>query len=209
MSVALNRTRPSDRAPLRRALAAVSLFPLAPASAFSQVLEIASDGSVVEYSQPTVITRDGATPILSTQPAATSLHARAPAPIAARLDQAGEEVALSPLLLEAVAWAESRFNPHAVSAAGAQGMMQLMPGTAAEVGVDPRDPGENVRGGARYLRRMMEMFDGDIELALAAYNAGPGAVRQYNGVPPYPETQAYVAAILDYMAARTDQERLP
>jgi soluble lytic murein transglycosylase-like protein len=134
---------------------------------------------------------------------------RAPTHIAPSLDQAGDEVALSPLLLEAVAWAESRFNPNAVSSRGAQGVMQLMPDTAAELGVDPGDPDANVRGGARYLRQMLELFDGDIELALAAYNAGPAAVRRYGGVPPFPETRAYVASVFDYMAAHAQQEQQP
>lgn len=193
---------------LGRIVGGLIVLSLSPSPAAAQVLEIASDGAVVEYDRPAVTTTDGVTPIA---PLAQSgaVPRRAPAHVAASLNQAGEEVALSPLLLEAVAWAESRFNQHAISTAGAHGVMQLMPRTAAEVGVDPLDPEQNVRGGARYLRRMLALFDGDIELALAAYNAGPGAVRQYNGIPPYPETQAYVAAILDYMAARAEQEHLP
>ena len=86
-----------------------------------------------------------------------------------------------PLLLEAVAWAESRFNTAARSPTGAIGVMQLMPGTAAELGVDPTDATANIHGGARYLRQMLVLFDGDIERALAAYNAGPAAVQRYNG----------------------------
>lgn len=90
---------------------------------------------------------------------------------------------------------ESAFNPEAVSSAGAYGLTQLMPGTAAELGVDPRDPLQNLEGGAQYLRQQLDAF-GNPALALAAYNAGPGRVRQYGGVPPFPETQNYINNIL-------------
>lgn len=90
---------------------------------------------------------------------------------------------------------ESGWNPGAVSSAGATGLAQLMPGTARKLGVDPTDPGQNLEGGARYLRQMYDKF-GTWRLALAAYNAGPGAVEQYDGIPPYAETKNYVKAIL-------------
>jgi cell wall-associated NlpC family hydrolase len=101
-------------------------------------------------------------------------------------------------VLAAVARAESGFDPDAVSGAGAVGLMQLMPGTAAELGVDPRDPVSAVDGAARYLRTQLESF-GDLRLALAAYNAGPGAVRHHGGVPPFDETRTYVARVLAAM----------
>jgi soluble lytic murein transglycosylase-like protein len=123
------------------------------------------------------------------------------------LTAAGERAALSPHLLDAVAWVESRYNAQARSPAGAIGAMQLMPATAAELGVNPDDADGNVRGGAAYLRRMLDTFDGDLELALAAYNAGPAAVRRAGGVPPYPETRAYVAAVLDRMAQLEEAAR--
>ncbi|MBX5467173.1 MAG: lytic transglycosylase domain-containing protein [Firmicutes bacterium] len=104
---------------------------------------------------------------------------------------------LSPLLLEAVAKVESDFNPAAESAAGAIGVMQLMPATAAELGVDPYNPAANILGGARYLAELLNHFHGNLELALAAYNAGPAAVAHYGGIPPYPETEAYVRRVLD------------
>lgn len=116
------------------------------------------------------------------------------------LNTAGAAVELSPRLVEAVAYVESRFRIDARSKAGAIGTMQLMPETASDLGVDPAKPEQNIHGGAKYLRQMLQMFGGNVELALAAYNAGPAAVRKYNGVPPYPETRAYVAAVLDYLA---------
>jgi soluble lytic murein transglycosylase-like protein len=140
-------------------------------------------------------------------PAAPPRAKRAPpATTASLLKTAGTRQELSPYLLEAVAYVESRFSDRAVSPAGAIGAMQLMPGTADDLGVDPRIPAQNIHGGASYLRQMLELFDGDLTLALAAYNAGPGAVQRYGGVPPFEETQAYVAAVLSYMADVASQE---
>lgn len=109
-----------------------------------------------------------------------------------------EEEGVDPDLFIRLVEVESSFRPDVTSTAGAYGLTQLMPGTAAELGVDPTDPIQNLRGGARYLRQQLDRF-GDPALALAAYNAGPGRVTQYGGIPPFQETQNYVARILgDY-----------
>jgi soluble lytic murein transglycosylase-like protein len=108
---------------------------------------------------------------------------------------------VDPALLKALIRAESNFDPNAGSPAGAQGLTQLMPGTAAGLGVtDVHDPAQAIEGGAKYLRSQLDAFGGDETKALAAYNAGPGAVTRYGGVPPYAETQQYVQRVLGYAA---------
>ena len=104
---------------------------------------------------------------------------------------------VDPRLVRAIAIAESNMNQDEISEVGAIGVMQLMPETAASLGVNPYDEAENIEGGAMYLRQMLDKFDGNVPYAVAAYNAGPGAVQRYGGVPPYGETQAYVGRVMD------------
>lgn len=120
-----------------------------------------------------------------------------PPQLDAIVDQVADDYAVDKALVEAVIHAESSFNTRAVSPKGALGLMQLMPETAARYGVhDIFDPRQNVTGGVRYLRYLLEAFDNDLRLALAAYNAGENSVLHYGGVPPYPETVNYVERVL-------------
>ena len=119
-------------------------------------------------------------------------------PYADLFQRAGAKYGVDPTLLAAVAKAESGFNPAAVSPAGARGLMQIMPSTAAGLGVDPMDPAQAVDGAARLLKQNLDSF-GSVDLAVAAYNAGGGAVQRYGGIPPYAETQNYVRKVLGYV----------
>jgi soluble lytic murein transglycosylase-like protein len=135
-------------------------------------------------------------------PAGTVGSTAAPAPVPpaqidALVDRNASTWQVDPALIKAVIANESGFDANATSGVGAQGLMQLMPETAASLGVrDPYDPGQNVAGGTRYLRGLLDRFGGDKRLAIAAYNAGPGAVEKYKDVPPYRETRNYVQNVL-------------
>jgi soluble lytic murein transglycosylase-like protein len=117
--------------------------------------------------------------------------------ISKMIDFAAKKYGVDPKLVMAVAKVESNLSPDVVSSAGAVGVMQLMPDTAQGLGVrNSKDPRENIDGGVRYLKELITSFEGDIPKAIAAYNAGPQAVRKYNGIPPYSETKAYVAKVM-------------
>lgn len=113
------------------------------------------------------------------------------------IEAAAGKYGVDPKLVSAVAEVESGYEQGAISATGAVGVMQLMPETAESLGVNPYDAAQNIDGGAKYLKQMLDTFGGDVRKAVAAYNAGPEAVREYGGVPPYSETQQYVSSVLD------------
>jgi soluble lytic murein transglycosylase-like protein len=141
-------------------------------------------------------------------PFALSRSSRPKAPVQHAFDlliaRTAKSFGVDPALVKAVVAAESNFQVEAVSHAGAQGLMQLMPGTAEEMGVRaPFKAGENLKGGVQYLKAMLDRY-GDVERALAAYNAGPGAVDRHGGIPPYRETQAYVKRVLNYYRGYQD-----
>jgi soluble lytic murein transglycosylase-like protein len=126
-------------------------------------------------------------------PSPESVSSPAKDVFAPAVDRAAAEQALPPELIHSVIKVESNYNPYALSPKGAQGLMQLIPATARRFGVDnPSDPVENIRGGAKYLKYLLDLYHGDYPLALAAYNAGEQAVARYGGVPPFAETRNYV-----------------
>jgi soluble lytic murein transglycosylase-like protein len=196
------------------AVAACALATLVVVPAQADVLEIGAGGEARWISGPNVLQVEPAglalqeTAPLAEIPAEaavfpdhavadTALHAQAvPDPYAAKVAELSERFDLSPALIEALVWQESRWRAGALSPAGARGLAQLMPGTAREMGVNPDDPYANLEGGARYLREQLDRFDGDLEKALAAYNAGPGRVISAGGIPRIRETQTYVAAVM-------------
>ena len=196
------------------AVAALALATLVVAPAQADVLEIGSDGEARWISGPNVLQVETAgfgaqeaAPLAEIPAEAavfpdyavadTALHAQAvPDAYAAKVAELSERFDLSPALIEALVWQESRWRADARSPVGARGLAQLMPGTAKYLGVNPDDPFANLEGGARYLREQLDRFDGDIEKALAAYNAGPGRVVSAGGIPRIRETQGYVAAVM-------------
>jgi soluble lytic murein transglycosylase-like protein len=146
----------------------------------------------------------------TTGPASTGTNAVRPAtsapadvaPFGAEIEAAAARHGIDPALLKGLIRQESGFDPAARSGAGAVGLTQLMPGTAASLGVtDATDPAQSIEGGAAYLAQQLQRFGGDPAKALAAYNAGPGAVAKYGGVPPYAETQNYVTSVMGKAAA--------
>jgi soluble lytic murein transglycosylase-like protein len=146
------------------------------------------------------VSTPGPTAATGAAPAATGTAGTgAKTPYAAEIDAAAKKYNVDPALLRGLIRQESNFNPNAGSPAGARGLTQLMPGTAAALGVDASIPAQAIEGGAKYLRQQLDKF-GKPELALAAYNAGPGAVSRYGGIPPYAETQDYVRKVMAYAA---------
>ncbi len=150
---------------------------------------------VQDVGDPAVIRRVLPAEQTAAAPAPASTTSLAGVPYADLFTRAGSRHGVHPALLAAVAQQESGFDASAVSPAGAQGLMQFMPATARDLGVNPFDPASAVDGAARYLADLTGQF-GSTELGLAAYNAGPGTVRRHGGIPPYPETQSYVRSVM-------------
>jgi soluble lytic murein transglycosylase-like protein len=192
---------------LARLAPAILVAMLAAGAAAAQE-EVHVDGSVVIYDGARQRMSPGAHPtarILNPKPYAhassgakvTGTTAPAPPPeVATAIHDAAQRHNVDEGLVQAVAYQESRYNTSAVSGKGARGAMQLMPATAQTLGVDASSTAGNIEGGVVYLSKMMNRYGGDTEKALAAYNAGPGAVDRYGGVPPYRETQGYVHSIM-------------
>lgn len=152
------------------------------------------------FAQPAIPAPEVAPPstVAGDAPAWASDLPAAAGPWTGAIVDAAERHDVDPRLLAAMVWQESRFDPDAVSHAGARGLTQLMPGTAADLGVDPNDPLQNLDGGARYLREQLDRF-GRTDLALAAYNAGPGRVSAAGGIPAITETRDYVTKVTGYL----------
>jgi soluble lytic murein transglycosylase-like protein len=205
------------RAWSRSALLASAVLAAAPASA--DVLEVDGDGArwisgalagapapAGAAGQPVALSADFAVPDSAVADAAAAAR-MVPAAYLAKVEELSRRFDLSPALIEALVWQESRWQAQARSPVGAQGLAQLMPGTARYLGVDAGDPFANLEGGARYLREQIDRFDGDLEKALAAYNAGPGRVAQAGGVPAIRETKAYVAAIMGRLSNHSRSQK--
>lgn len=180
---------------MRRVVIALALAAplLSTRPAAAQVLEIGEGGAVTVLSGPAVTTTEGVRPLR----AAPGLPV---APVERQLAEAAQRHGVSDRLVRAVAAQESGYRQAARSPKGALGVMQLMPATARELGVDHTTLAGNIEGGTTYLSRMLDRF-GNVRLALAAYNAGPGAVLRFGGVPPFAETQSYVRRVLARAAA--------
>ena len=186
------------------ALLATGLWAGGLVPALGQVMDIGPDGNTAIYKGPVLASAEGTHP-LNPGPRA----AKAQLAVTTAIQGAATRHALSQALVAAVAWQESRMQQGAISPKGARGVMQLMPATASGLKVNAADLSANVDGGTQYLAQMLDRFDGDIVKTLAAYNAGPEAVERYHGVPPYPETQAYVAAVLNRLADSAEQKVNP
>lgn len=167
--------------------------------------EVAGSPATAGAYSPTALTAgtaSSAVPTTGTYPVSAPSAGGSSSAYAPLIDSAAARYGIDPAVLHGLIQQESGFDPSARSSAGALGLTQLMPATAASLGVsEPLDPAQSIEGGARYLSQMLSRFGGNTAEALAAYNAGPGAVQQYGGVPPYPETQQYVAKVLGYAAS--------
>ncbi len=208
----------------RVAMTGLAVLVCAAAPAHADVMEIGPQGA--RWISGALVQAEEAAPPEADEPALVELSAEfdipphaiadaahqagvVPVVYAAKVAELARRFDLSPTLIEALVWQESRWRANAVSPVGARGLAQLMPGTARYLGVDADDPFANLEGGARYLREQLDRFDGDIEKALAAYNAGPGRVIKAGGIPRIRETQGYVAAIMGRLSNHSRPLREP
>lgn len=188
---------------------------LAAGPAVAHVFEISDDGTMLVRAAGGIVTvsaaaqgespddlpdGDAAAPDLPPAAVTTVDFPEAPDRFRAPLLDAAHRYQVSPSLLAALVWHESRWQPTALSSKGAIGLAQLMPATARALAVDPHDAGANLAGAAHYLRQMLDLFDGDVERALAAYDAGPARVLKAGGIPAIAETRSYVSAIVDRLS---------
>jgi soluble lytic murein transglycosylase-like protein len=174
-------------------------------AAQAQVIEISEAGVVTRQDGPATYLGAGTSPRPietreAARPSAAVPRSPLPSPMVRALVTSAAAHGVSADLVYVLAWHESRFRQEAVSAKGAIGVMQIMPATARSLGIDPYDLQANIEGGVILLSRLLRQYDGDLAKSLAAYDAGPGAVARYRGVPPYPETRAYVADIFEQLA---------
>ena len=176
-----------------------------------ELIRLVTDAGAIELPSHLVATilPDGALPAPDTRPAAHEKLPTTPSAfwVAEELDRAAERHGLPPEFVRSVAEAESALRPDAISAKGAIGVMQLMPATAAALNADPYNPQQNVDAGVRLLRDLLIQYDGSTFKALAAYNAGEGAVETYGGIPPYRETRLYVDKVIRNYLRRTNSTR--
>lgn len=204
------------QATLEREIAKYSAPPVQPPKTVDEVQKLDEKITLPQPTQPSVQTTP---PALNSKPVEPLPSAQTMPPTIERRDipdveptvpnrdgsttvegmimQTASEYGVDPKLARAIAIAESDMNQDEISPVGAVGVMQLMPETAESLGVDPYDTSENIVGGVKYIRQMLDTFEGDVPLAVAAYNAGPNAVKRYGGIPPYAETQNYVGRVLD------------
>jgi soluble lytic murein transglycosylase-like protein len=201
MSVEAVLSRISQIEAMMNGGAAQAAAPVATATTSSNLTSGSNGASFAGALASATGTADPSASALAT-PAAGASALPAGTPFAAQITASAKRNGIDPALLAGLIKQESGFNPHAGSSAGAQGLTQLMPGTARGLGVtNTFDPAQSIEGGARYLKQQLDRFGGDVARALAAYNAGPGAVQRYGGVPPYAETQNYVRRVQAYAAA--------
>ncbi len=197
---------------LRTGLLATALIPaLWAVPGKADVMEVNADGArwiTGELALVGMAVPDGSDIVIPDRAIANAaLHAlTVPPEYAEKVAELARRFDLSPALIEALVWQESRWRADAVSPKGARGLAQLMPATARYLGVDPDDPMANLEGGARYLREQLDRFEGDLEKALAAYNAGPGRVEKAGGVPAITETRHYVAAIMGRLSNHSRED---